>query len=235
MIGSDARLPLLISLPHAGFEVPPEAKPYCALRPRDILRDSDEGAADIYDIEPEVACFVSTPIARAIVDLNRSESDRSKDGVVKTHTCRDVPVYRPSPPEPVLRDLIARYHRPYHARLRELAKREVMLGIDCHTMAAKGPPAGSDLGAERPAVCVSHADGTCPQRYLRPLILCLSEAFAGFAVSVNHPIRGGHIIRCHAGELPWVRLEFSRGSFLPTHAKRERLLYALVRFCRTIA
>ncbi len=31
------KLPLLLSVPHAGLQVPPEAAPYCFLNPRQIL------------------------------------------------------------------------------------------------------------------------------------------------------------------------------------------------------
>ena len=105
-------LPLLISVPHAGLRVPPEARPYCSLTPEEIARDGDEGAAEIYTIENEVECYVTTDVARAIVDLNRAEDDRRKDGVVKTHTCWEVPVYEPFPPEEVVRTLLAQYYRP---------------------------------------------------------------------------------------------------------------------------
>jgi len=40
----------------------------------------------------------------------------------------------------------------------------VMLGIDCHTMAAKGPPIGPDPGKERPLVCLSNARRDLPSK-----------------------------------------------------------------------
>jgi len=224
-------LPLLISVPHAGLQVPPEAAPYCILTPREIAGDGDEGAAEIYSIASETAAYLTTDIARAIVDLNRAEDDRRPDGVVKTHTCWNVPVYDPFPPADVVETLLARYYRPYHERLRELARQGAVLGVDCHTMAAQGPPVGPDPGAERPWVCLSDAGGrSCPAEWTREMQACFAEEFPG-PVKINDPFQGGFITRTHAAELPWMQLELSRGPFLSHAEKRVRVLRGLRRWC----
>jgi N-formylglutamate deformylase len=221
------RLPLLVSVPHAGLDIPAAAAPYCVLTRQQIAEDGDEGAAEIYDIEDEVEAFHTTSVARAIVDLNRAEDDRGKDGVVKTHTCWEVPVYDPFPPEAVVRSLLDTYHRPYHVRLRELASTSgARLGVDCHTMVAFGPPVSPDPGAERPWVCLSNGDGTCPQEWMEGLRRSFEKAFGG-NVRVNDPFRGGYITRTHAAEMPWVQLELSRAPFLSNVEKRGLVLQAL--------
>lgn len=225
-------LPLLLSVPHAGLGVPPEAEPFCVLTPEEIAEDGDEGAAEIYALEAEVAAFQTAGIARAIVDLNRAPDDRRPDGVVKTHTCFNVPVYREFPPEPVIETLLDRYYWPYQRALTRLASRDLRLAIDCHTMLAIGPPIGPGPGIERPWVCLSNADGTCPQDWIEALRRCFQEVFDG-PVTINDPFRGGYITRTHAAEMPWVQLELSRAPFLSTAAKRERVLAALTKWCHT--
>ncbi len=225
-----AKLPLLISVPHAGLRVPAEASPYCRLTAREIAEDGDEGAARIYALADEVATFVTTDVARAIVDLNRAEEDRSKDGVVKTHTCWDVPVYREPPSAELVETLLASFYRPYHRRLTAAAGPDLLLAIDCHTMAAHGPPVGPDPGVERPRVCLGNADGTCPDEWLGSLARCFETAFE-CEVSINHPFRGGFITRSHAVEMPWVQLELSRAPFTDDADKRERVLSALRSWC----
>jgi len=225
------KLPLLMSVPHAGERIPPEALPFCILTPDEVVRDSDEGAREIYSLEDEVEAYHTTSIARAIIDPNRPEDDRRRDGVVKTHTCWDVPVYDRFPPEEVIETLLERYHRPYHRRLRELAGGKVRLGVDCHTMAAHGPPVGPDPGRERPAVCLGNADGTCPADWLEELAAAFSGVF-GLEVARNRPFRGGFIIRSHSGLLPWVQIELSRAGFLSNAQKRQGVREALRRFCR---
>jgi formiminoglutamase len=226
------KLPLLVSLPHAGLRVPSEAEPFCILSPHDLEKDGDEGAHEIFSaLEALVSTFVTTDVARAIVDLNRTEDDRRKDGVVKTHTCFDVPVYDPFPPGEVVERLLERYYRPYHRRLTEGAGTRVKLGVDCHTMVAVGPPVSPDPGVERPAVCLSNADGTCTGEWFEALCAAFEEAFAGLRVTLNAPFKGGHIIRAHAAELPWVQVEISRGPFLTNAEKRDRVIQALTAWC----
>lgn len=227
-------LPLLLSVPHAGLDVPPEAQPYCILTPKEIAEDGDEGAAEIYALESEVAAYQTTVVARAIVDLNRATDDRRPDGVVKTHTCFNIPVYREFPPETVVETLLERYYWPYQHALTRLAGRDVVLAVDCHTMLAKGPPIGPGPGIERPWVCLSNADGTCSQPWIEALQRCFQEVFDG-PVTINDPFRGGYITRTHAAEMPWVQLELSRAPFLSEAEKRERVLAALTKWCSTNA
>jgi formiminoglutamase len=226
------KLPLLASVPHTGLRIPEEAEPYCILTPQQIAEDGDVGAAEVYALEPELEAYISTEIARAVVDLNRAEDDRRPDGVVKTHTCWNVPVYREFPPEDMVKRLLDRYYRPYHARLRELAETGVKLGVDLHTMAASGPPVGPDPGVERPWVCLSNADGTtCPQEWIESLKNCFEGVF-GPNVRINDPFKGGFITRSHAAELPWLQLELSRGPFMSNAEKRRAVLHGLTRWCR---
>jgi N-formylglutamate deformylase len=228
------RLPLLLSVPHGGWLVPPEVSYVCTLSHRDILEDGDEGAFEIYiGMEDQVEALLATWVARAFVDLNRAEDDRSKDGVVKTHTCWDVPVYRVFPPEKVVEELLSKYHRPYHQRLSELSSSGVKLGIDCHTMAVKGPPVGPDPGKERPMVCLSNAGGTCPQEWMHVMESCFQDVFDE-PIEVNHPFKGGHIIRYHASEMPWIQLDLSRTPRLSNDEKRSRVLSALESWCRQV-
>lgn len=225
-------LPLLLSVPHAGLRVPPEAEPFCALTEREIAEDGDEGAAEVYALESETAACVTTDVARAIVDVNRAEDDRRPDGVVKTHTCWNVPVYRAFPPAEIVEQLLDRYYRPYHSELTRLAGSGVRLGVDCHTMAAHGPPIGPGPGVERPHVCLSNADGTCPQEWMERLARCFAGTFES-DISINDPFKGGYIIRSHASEVPWIQLEISRAPFLSDSEKRERVRAALSAWCET--
>jgi len=226
-------LPLLLSVPHAGLAVPPEVRELCVLTAADILADSDEGAEAVYGgLRDRAAAFVTTDIARAVVDLNRAENDFRKDGVIKTHTCWDVPVYREPPSRALIERLLAAYHRPYHARL-SAAARSVRCGVDCHTMAAQGPPVGPDPGRPRPAVCLSHAGFTCPDSWLASMARAFEEAFER-PVSLNEPFRGGFIVRSHAAEMPWVQVELSRDPHLDLEEKSRRVGEALTRWCRAM-
>lgn len=225
-------LPLLVSVPHAGIEVPDLVAPWVTIDEAEIVRDGDEQAAEVYwPLEDEAAAFVTTNVARVVVDMNRAPDDRRADGVVKTHSCWNVAVYEKFPPDDVIERLLNLYYRPYHARLTALASRGAVLGVDCHTMAAVGPPIGPGAGEERPAACVSNGDGaTCPDEWARALAACLQETL-GHEVTLNHPFRGGYITRSHASEMPWVQIELSRGPFLSVHEKRNAVWAALAEWC----
>ncbi len=226
------RLPLLISVPHAGLMIPKEVKDLCALTHDEIVADSDVCASHIYAFESVVTSYITTNIARAIVDVNRSEENRGPDGVVKVNTCYGIPVYREPPSEDVLETLLERYYRPYHRRLTELSN-DAKFGLDCHTMASIGPPIASDAGIERPHICLSNASRTCPQVLFEALATCFKSVF-GEAPAVNAPFKGGYIIRTHAAELPWVQVDLSRASFISKSEKYGKVLEAVELFCKTV-
>jgi formiminoglutamase len=100
-------------------------------------------------------------------------------------------------------------------------------------MAAQGPPVGPDKGEERPAICISNADGTCPKEWITTLADCLNKVFEK-DVSINNPFKGGSIIRSHAKELPWIQLELSREPFFPNKEKTFRLGEALKDWCKIL-
>ncbi len=223
-------LPLLLSVPHAGLKIPPEVENLCVLTKKEIIEDGDDGAAEIYlPLENEVSALVTTVVARAIVDMNRAEDDRGKDGVIKTHTCWDIQIYKAFPSEEMVKTLLGKFYKPYHASLTQHAA-HVQCGIDCHTMAPQGPPVGTDTGMERPAICISNADSTCPKEWITSLADCFEKAFEK-EVAINRPFKGGYIVRSHAKELPWIQLELSRAPFLSNEEKSFRVLEALKNWC----
>ncbi|MDF1543676.1 MAG: N-formylglutamate amidohydrolase [bacterium] len=224
------KLPLLISVPHAGTMIPLELEQLNLLTADQIVKDGDEGAREIYDIEDQVAGYVTTEIARAYLDMNRAESDRSADGVVKTETIYQESIYRELLEEKQIQQLLSHYYRPYHRKLVRLSKGQ-LLGIDCHTMASEAPPISTDAGSVRPLICLSDAEGTCPKDWTRLMAKYLEASFE-CTVSINHPFKGGYIIRSHSSELPWMQLELSRSPFDTLTQKKEKVLRALTEWSR---
>jgi N-formylglutamate amidohydrolase len=101
----DTRTPVLVSVPHYGTEPLPH-----------ITRDdysepwfetfaygfADTFVGDLYsDLHEHGATVLATPFSRMFVDVNRRRDDfehrdgevRSRRGVVRTHTMRDVPIF----------------------------------------------------------------------------------------------------------------------------------------------
>jgi formiminoglutamase len=208
-------LPLLISVPHAGISIPERLRDKCLLSQEQIIKDGDEFASTIYaPLEEQVAAYVSTDIGRAIIDINRAEGDIRKDGIVKTHTCWEEPVWKEPLSEEEVEWLLDTWHRPYHQKLSEHAKRsDLVLAIDCHTMAAYGPPVGPDPGVERPNICLGNVNGqSCPGEWFRIIQSAFQKYFPG-EVTTNTPFAGGYITQSHCSEMPWIQLELSRGDY----------------------
>jgi formiminoglutamase len=207
--------------------VPEEVADLCILSDTRIAKDGDEGAREVFALGGEVAAFVTTDIARAIVDLNRDPHDIGLDGVVKTHTCFEETVYRAFPKPEMVKALLDRYYHPYHERLSGAAQPDLLLGVDCHTMLEHAPSIEADPGRERPAICLSNDAGTtCREDWFDALACCLEGTFR-LPVSRNDPFTGGYIIRRHGREMPWVQLELSRAPFAPNAEKRRCVLGAL--------
>jgi N-formylglutamate amidohydrolase len=97
-------------------------------------------------------------------------------------------------------------------------------------MAATGPPVGPDPGRERPAACLSHADGTCPDEWIASLRDLLA-AELGRPVSINDPFTGGYLTRTHAAEMPWLQLELSRAGWISNAEKQRAVRAALGAWC----
>ncbi|MBN1766292.1 MAG: N-formylglutamate amidohydrolase [Sedimentisphaerales bacterium] len=226
------KLPVLISVPHAGLSVPPELAALNRLTEQEIRKDGDEGADEIYDIRDHVQAWLTTDVARAFVDVNRPRDDFRKDGVVKTHTCWDIPIYT-SPLAPEIVDiLLDKYYDPYHAELTRL-RGGVKFGIDCHTMAAQAPPVAPDPGQKRPLVCLSNAGDIFPDEWLNLMKVFFQEAFQA-GILLNHPFKGGYIISRHGLEMPWLQVELSRSDEMDNMQKKARFLEAIEKFCMAI-
>jgi len=129
------RTPLLVSVPHYGTQALPHITRdhYCEPWFETFAYGfADTFARDLYgDLHEHGATVLATPYSRMFVDVNRRRDDfehhdglvRSRRGVVRTHTMRDVPIFaRPLG----LADLEARLqtlYDPYYAALEGLLTR----------------------------------------------------------------------------------------------------------------
>jgi N-formylglutamate amidohydrolase len=129
---SGAGVPVLVSVPHYGTQPLPHIT-------RDDYREpsfatfaygfADVFVGDLYaDLHEHGATVLATPYSRMFVDVNRRRDDfeqhdgtvRSRRGVVRTHTMRDVPIFaRPLAPAELEARLRAHYD-PYYAALDRL-------------------------------------------------------------------------------------------------------------------
>jgi len=228
------RSPILISIPHGGFIIPPEVRDMVNLGMRDVILDGDTLATRLFDFREDVEALVETPVARAIIDVNRSPDDRppeNVDGVVKKLTTSGIPIYREGrfPDEDLIEILLDRYYFPYHEELENVQERgEIRLCLDCHTMLPISPCISREPGLQRPIVCLSNGgdergrsqdDGgtTCPPEWIISMARSFQDHFDDYGeVRINDPFKGGFISRYHHDRkrIPWIQIEINRGLYM---------------------
>jgi N-formylglutamate amidohydrolase len=128
----DRSTPVVVSVPHYGTQPLPHITPddYCEPRFETFCYGfADTFVGDLYgDLHEQGATVLATPFSRMFVDVNRRRDDfehcdgavRSRRGVVRTHTMREVSIFsRPLAPADVEARLRALYD-PYYATLEAL-------------------------------------------------------------------------------------------------------------------
>jgi len=235
------REPIVISIPHGGWRVADEVKEIWALSERDAFHDGDPLTSRIYDFSDRVRHQLVMEYYRAVVDLNRAPDDsapENKDGVIKSHTCYDVEVYRPGclPGDDLKQVLLDRYYHPYLTRLERCVEDgETRLGVDCHSMAALSPPIEKDAGTPRPLFCLGNLGDdrgavtppfdriTCSEAMLAFMAEEFERAFrhedvevmVPAVVTMNVPVNRGRITRTMGNRgIPFVQNEMSRALYL---------------------
>jgi len=243
--------PIVVSIPHGGWKVADEVREIWALSERDAFHDGDPLTARIYDFSDRVAHQLVMEYYRAVVDLNRAPDDsapENKDGVIKSHTCYDVEVYRPGclPDEALKKVLLDRYYFPYHRKLQAFLERDdLKFGVDCHSMAAVSPPIEKDAGTPRPLICLGNLGDAAGEKTPElnrvtcstEMINFMREEFASVfrhedlelevpaVATMNVPFNGGYITRQMGNRgIPFVQIEMSRALYLQKSCFDEKTL-----------
>lgn len=218
------QLPVFISIPHGGTQIPVELQGRLQLSDLDLFQDIDPFTKEIYNIGRSAKMVLFAEIARTCVDLNRAPDDlppRNPDGVVKSHTCFRKEIYHQgqAPDATLRKQLLDRYYFPYHRRIKkELQRQDLAMGFDCHSMAPTGPDFSPDRGAVRPIICLGNNNGkSAPQEFIEKMAACFREAFhlRDSEVTINEPFSGGYITKTYGRRpLPWIQVELNRKLYL---------------------
>ena len=197
-------VPLLISIPHLGTELPAEfAAGMSDTAP--LKQDTDWHLDRLYGFAAGMgASVLQAKVSRYVIDLNRPPSGESlypgqtTTGLCPTETFRGEPLYgeAEAPDTAQQADRLARYWRPYHDALRaELdslkAKHGAVLLWDAHSIASVLPRL---FDGKLPDLNFGTADG----RSCDPAIIdsVLAEVGAThFSHVLNGRFKGGYITR----------------------------------------
>ncbi|MFT5527406.1 MAG: N-formylglutamate deformylase [Pirellulaceae bacterium] len=223
-------LPILMTIPHAGVKIPNEVREFCALDEFQINRDSAAQARQIFSFTQKVMAYVSTDIARAIVDVDRAAFDRTMDGVVKLNTRWLTPVYRTPLTETVIQELLENYYKPFHQQINAEWGEDLLMGITCRTFSPNSPPMGQNPSQRRGDICIGDRYGeTMPPGWTAELGECFCDYFDD--VTINAPFPGDFITKNYGQDLPWAQIAVTNGSHISASDKQRRVLAALTDFC----
>ena len=194
--------PLIVSLPHAGTEIPAPfaddlASPWLA------LKDTDWWIDQLYDAAPSLgATVIRTAISRTVIDVNRDPSGVSLyPGQATTELCPSMtfdgePLYREGHGPAGVAGRRGKYFDPYHAalaaeiaRLRE--KHAAIVVYDCHSIRSAIPRLFSGT---LPQFSIGTNSGASCARELSEAIAALCKS-TGREPVVDVRFKGGFVTR----------------------------------------
>lgn len=232
LIPGTGRLPLLLSVPHAGRAYP-DWLVRLSRRGRDSLRPLEDPLVDRLVWRAQalgVACVIADA-PRAAIDCNRAEDEldpavislppgtgqdswrvRAGLGLIPGRLAAGGELWRRRIGPAELDARLETAWRPFHRLLSEqlalLHRRhaEVLL-LDCHSMPWRAGQAELVIGDRH---------GTTAAHFLTDLVRRTAEA-EGFRVACNDPYAGGHVVAAHgvpARGVHAVQLELDRRCYL---------------------
>ena len=203
------RLPVLVSMPHAGTDIPDEVagsmSPCAAAR-----ADTDWHLPELYGFLEEMGVStMSARWSRYLIDLNRPPENTNlypgmdTTGLCPVDTFGREPLYLPGmqPDELEVQRRLQRYWMPYHAQLRaELDRLKAEFGRvvlwDAHSIASSVP---RFFEGRLPDLNFGTADGASCAPGLEQAVVGVARAQDHFSIAVNGRFKGGHITR-HYGQ-----------------------------------
>lgn len=204
-------VPIVVSIPHTGVEVPEEIAARLADESKRNLPMTDWHLHRLYDFLPEMGINVlHARYTRLAVDLNRSPDGaplypgRFETGLVACETFDGEQIFREPPDPQTIEALRHRYHQPYHERLAGLLQGVIdrfghVVLVDAHSVASR---ANRVHGALQRDIYLGDRDGASCAGWLTAT---LRDDFAasGMQVQVNDPYKGGYTTH-HYGQAPEV-------------------------------
>jgi N-formylglutamate deformylase len=202
-------VPLLLSMPHVGTDIPDEVAGTLAPCAR-ALADTDWHLAQLYDFADAIgASTLAARWSRYVIDLNRPPEDTNlypgldTTGLCPVDTFGRESLYLPGkePSTPEVERRLQRYWRPYHDQLRAeldrlLALHGRVLLWDAHSIASKVP---RFFEGRLPDLNFGTAEGRSCAPALQDAVVDVARAHGGFSIAVNGRFKGGYITR-HYGQ-----------------------------------
>ena len=205
----EGRIPLLVSMPHVGTDIPDDIAGRMAPCAQ-TRADTDWHLKELYGFLGEMgASTIAARWSRYVIDLNRPPEDTnlypglSTTGLCPVDTFGSEQLYREgqAPDEMEVRGRLQRYWQPYHHQLRaELDRLLALHGRvvlwDAHSIASVVP---RFFEGRLPDLNFGTAQGTSCAPGMEAAVVGVARAQTEFSVAVNGRFKGGHITR-HYGQ-----------------------------------
>ena len=205
-------LPVVVSMPHTGVEVPRAIAGEFASDEITVLPMTDWHLHRLYDFLPALGiATIHAKYSRFVVDLNRPPTPQSlypgrfETGLVAIETFHGEPIWKANPAAEIIEQRRLEFHQPYHEKLEAmLAEKVSRFGraflIDAHSVASMANKLHGELVHE---IYLGDRDGqSCRPAMMRFFAGEFSQA--GLAVCRNEPYKGGYITD-HYGQMPAVQ------------------------------
>ena len=202
-------IPLLISMPHVGTDIPDDIA--ARMTEQALGRaDTDWHLAQLYACAADLgASTLAARWSRYVIDVNRPPDDANlypgldTTGLCPLDTFASAPLYLAGQ-EPDGRDVcgrVERYWKPYHCQLRgELDRLLALHGKvvlwDAHSIASQVP---RFFEGRLPDLNFGSAGGTACSGALEDLVVGTARSQQRFSIAVNGRFKGGYITR-HYGQ-----------------------------------
>lgn len=202
-----AVLPLVISCPHSGTDIPRDLIPRFHPEVLRNLPDTDWAVHELYGFGPELgATLMHARYSRYVVDLNRDpqgqqlyNDGRRETGLVPMATFKGDPVYagESSLPASEIEQRLTKYYWPYHQQLEHLlrtfkSKHRHVLLIEAHSIKRLVPTIRATPFAD---IILGDQMGQTAHHELTRTALASLTTGTPYQVAHNDPFRGGYITR----------------------------------------
>lgn len=208
----DRRTPILVSVPHYGTQPLPDVTRVDYSEPwfeTFAYGFADTFVGDVYgDLHEHGATVLATPFSRMFVDVNRRRDDfehhdgevRSRRGVVRTHTMRDVAIFARPLGLPALEARLCALYDPYYATLQDLLTQ--LHGTHGHALLLDGHTGSPRRMKDHQVIIGTRHDATCAPQVVATVAAIFTHH--GFEVHENvSGYTGGNIVATFGQ--PWTR------------------------------
>ena len=224
---SQGSLPLLVSVPHAGTELPPNIRDRLTGSAR-TLPDTDWFVDRLYDFARTMgASMIKANYSRYVIDLNRPPDDTSLyPGQAGTGLCPvtlfdGMPLYKEgcAPAQNEIAHRLSAYWFPYHDKIKaELARLLRMHGKvllwDGHSIRRRVPRL---FDGPLPDLNIGTADGKSCAPQLTEKVAYLARNQKSFSVVLNGRFKGGYITRHYGAPdagIHTIQLEIAQDCYM---------------------